>query len=261
MVRPVEARAKVAHGGRRRPAARHASDVVEGAPACHARCAGAGSRSGPGIDAMRDRRPGRKGEAAAARREPLPPPSAQGPSLFRVLAARRSCREFAHRSLTDLEVGSLLWAGQGITSPQGFRAAPSAGALHPLTLTLVDSHGVWRYQPDGHALVLIRVGDRRRQLAAAALGQEAVAEAPASIVVTANPAVLRPRYRGRAERYCILEAGHVAQNVLLEATALGLAGVPIGAFDDPAVLAAVDLGPEHLALYVVSVGAARSDGT
>lgn len=40
-----------------------------------------------------------------------------------------------------------------------------------------------------------------------------------------------------------------------------LVGVPIGAFDDPAVLAAVDLGPEHLALYVVPVGAARSDGT
>jgi SagB-type dehydrogenase family enzyme len=130
-----------------------------------------------------------------------------------------------------------------------------------MTLTLVDTRGVWRYQPDGHALVLVRVGDRRRQLAAAALGEEAVAEAPAAIVVTANPAVLGPRYRERAERYCILEGGHVAQNVLLEATALGLASVPIGAFEDSAVLAAVDLGPEHLALYILPVGAPRSDGT
>jgi len=163
---------------------------------------------------MRDRSPVREGGAAATRREPLQPPSAEGPSLPRVLAARRSCREFARRRLTDLEAGSLLWAGQGVTSPQGFRAAPSAGGLHPLTLTLVDGRGVWRYQPDGHVLVLVRVGDKRRQLAAAALGQEAVAEAPASIVVTANSAVLGPHYRERAERYCILEAGHVAQNVV-----------------------------------------------
>jgi SagB-type dehydrogenase family enzyme len=189
---------------------------------------------------------------------PLSRPAMEGPPLARVLAARRSCREFAGRELTEVETSSLLWAGQGITSPEGFRAAPSAGALYPTTLTLVDHRGLWRYLPDRHALEKVREGDRRPRLAAAALGQEAVAEAPATIVVTAEPSVLAERYRSRAERYCLLEAGHVVQNVLLQAAALGLAGVPVGAFDDGDVLEVVELGRDHLALYLVPVGAPRA---
>lgn len=61
----------------------------------------------------------------------------------------------------------------------------------------------------------------------------------------------------RRERYCLLEAGHVVQNVLLQAAALGLAGVPVGAFDDGDVLEVVELGGDHLALYLVPVGAPR----
>lgn len=65
---------------------------------------------------------------------------------------RHSRREFGPRELTASEVGALLWAGQGITSEEGGRAAPSAGALHPVTLTAIDARGVWRYIPEDHAL-------------------------------------------------------------------------------------------------------------
>jgi SagB-type dehydrogenase family enzyme len=99
------------------------------------------------------------------------------------------------------------------------------------------------------------------RLATAALGQECVAEAPLTIAVTARPSQLSPRYGKRAERYCMLEAGHVVQSVLLMATALGLAAVPVAAFDDEAVLAVLGLRAEHLALYLVPVGAPRAGGS
>jgi len=185
----------------------------------------------------------------------LPIPATNEGSLAHLIAGRRARREFGPRPLTGVEIGLLLWAGQGITGPDGGRAAPSAGALYPVTLTLVDARGVWRYHAREHALEIACAGDCRSPLAAAAFSQEFIAKAPITIAVSARPAVLEPRYAGRAERYCVLEAGHVAQNVLLMATELGLASVPVGAFDDVAVLPTLKLGAEHLPLYLLPVGA------
>ena len=83
-------------------------------------------------------------------------------------------------------------------------------------------------------------------------------EAPATVVVTADTAILAARYRARSTRYCVLEAGHVAQNILLEAVALGLGALPVGAFDDDAVRTIVKLPTQHLVLYLVPVGEPRS---
>ncbi len=195
---------------------------------------------------------------SAGRLWPLPMPDPDSAPLARVLAARRSCRQLAGRALSEAEIGSLAWAALGVTSREGGRAAPSAGALYPVTLTVVEELATWRYLPSAHALAPVRAGDARPRLAAAALGQECVASAAMVVGITARPAVLEARYGGRAERYCALEAGHVAQNVLLMATALGLAAVPVAAFDDDAVLAVLELGREHLPLYLVPVGAPAS---
>src|SRR5512139_3902364 len=144
--------------------------------------------------------------AAAVRVQALPRPDLRGTPLHEVIAKRRSRREFGRRELTAAEIGALLWAGQGITSAEGGRAAPSAGALYPVTLSVVDARGVWRYVPEQHALSPAVTGDRRARLAAAALGQEQIAEAPLTIAVTARPSVLQGRYGVRAECYCGLEA-------------------------------------------------------
>jgi len=177
-----------------------------------------------------------------------------GPALAAVLAARRSTRVFAHRSLGDTELGQLLWAAQGASD--GHRTAPSAGALYPITVRVADAHAVWRYVPDGHRVVPESAGDRRAQLAAASFGQDAVRTAPAVIAITATIAITARKYGVRAERYATLEAGHVAQNVLLQATALGLGAVPIGAFDDDAVRRALAVPGTETPLYLVPVGAA-----
>ncbi|UCE27613.1 MAG: SagB/ThcOx family dehydrogenase [Candidatus Coatesbacteria bacterium] len=178
-----------------------------------------------------------------------------GPPIFDVMAARRSVRSFADTPLTEDELARLLWAGQGITDPvRGYKAVPSAGALYPITLYLCDASGVGRYEPETETLAVISESDLRDELETAAMGQSAVGDAPAVVVIVAKPAVTAAKYGGRAERYCTLEAGHVAQNILLAAFALGLSGVTIGAFDDDSVRSLLDLDEEYLPLYIIPLG-------
>lgn len=185
----------------------------------------------------------------------LPSPRATGDlSLEEALAARRSIREFTDERLTREELSQLLWAAQGLTASWGGRTAPSAGALYPLEAFLVTPEGLYHYLPDGHRIALIAADDRRAALARAALGQEAVAGAPAVLVLAGVYERAAEKYGDRAERYVHLEAGHAAQNVLLQAVALGLGAVPIGAFDDRAVREVLGLPSDHAPLYLIPVG-------
>jgi SagB-type dehydrogenase family enzyme len=96
--------------------------------------------------------------------------------------------------------------------------------------------------------------DVRAELMAAAGGQEAIAQAPLVVAVVAVPARTAARYGERTERYVDLEAGHTAQNMLLQAVALGLVAVPVGAFDDDAVTDTLALPPGHEPRYLLAVG-------
>lgn len=205
-----------------------------------------------GLACHRDVARARAGEAELA----LPPPhTSGGVALDDALARRRSRRALGGAALTDAELGQLLWAAQGVTDrEQGLRAAPSAGALYPLVVYVVTGAGVQRYEPATHGLRFVARVDRRDALSKAAHGQAVVGGAPASLVVVGIVARTRAKYGARAERFVTLEAGHAVQNVLLEATALGLGAVPIGAFDDDAVRAVVEESADALPLYVVPLG-------
>ena len=196
-------------------------------------------------------------ERAPERTELLPPLGDAGTmTLEEALRRRRSVRTFSPRALTSAEIGRLLWSAQGITdAASGGRAAPSAGAIHPLEVLVVTPEGVFRYAPSRHALERRISGDPRAALARAALGQEAVRGAAASIVLAGNIGKTATKYGARAERFVLLEAGHAAQNVLLEAVALGLDAVPIGAFTDADVVQAVGLRADEAPLYILAVGA------
>lgn len=177
-------------------------------------------------------------------------------TLDSALARRRSVRSFASRALTPHEIGRLLWAAQGVTNKSSNgRTAPSAGALYPLEVYAVLPDGVFRYAPERHALERVGSGDRRGALARAAWGQDAVRRAPIDIVVAGVTERTARKYGARAERYVLLEAGHAAQNVLLEAVALGLGAVPIGAFDDGDAARVVGLAQGERALCILPVGA------
>ena len=217
---------------------------------------GAAACTGPEMDATRTSATAPVGaEEVTAEVLELPAPHPRSDLSFEeVLAARRSVREFSDEPLTNQDLSQLLWAAQGMTAPWGGRTAPSAGALYPLEVYLVTPEGLYHYLPDGHRLETLADEDRRPALARAALGQEAVADAPAVVILTAVYARTSQKYGDRAERYVHLEAGHAAQNVLLQAVSLGLGAVPIGAFEDRAVQEALGLPSDHEPLYLIPVG-------
>jgi len=185
----------------------------------------------------------------------LPEPRLQGAlSLEETLARRRSVRNFTGEELTLEEISQLLWAAQGITAGWGGRTAPSAGALYPLEVYVATPSGLYHYVPQGHQVIIESQDDLRLKLWEVALKQDAIREAPAVFVVTAVYERTAKKYGGRAERYVKLEAGHACQNVLLQAVALDLGAVPIGAFYDDQVQAVLSLPPDHEPLYLIPVG-------
>jgi len=186
----------------------------------------------------------------------MPEPRVEGPvSLEEAVAARRSIRSYDGTPLEAAEVSQLLWAAQGVTEAGGRgRAAPSAGGTYPLELYLATADGLARYLPEGHRLALLGGVDLRSELAAATGGQQWVADAAVVVVIAAVFERTAGRYGERAERYVYLEAGHAAQNLLLQATALGLGAVPVGAFRDADVAHLLSLPGDHIPVYLIAVG-------
>lgn len=186
----------------------------------------------------------------------LPRPRPRGElSLEEALARRRSVREFLSRPLTREEISQLVWAAQGITDGEGDRTAPSAGALFPLELYLTTAEGTFHYRPSGHRLRRLGKRDVRRPLCRAALSQEWVRDAPATFAIAAvYSRTVRKYGKTWSPLYVHLEAGHAAQNLLLQAVALDLGAVVVGAFDDDEVQRLLGLPPSHEPLYLIPVG-------
>lgn len=200
------------------------------------------------------------GTGAAAPGVSLPPPPKAGAmSLEEALVHRRSVRAFLPGSLTLDEISRLAWAAQGTTEP-GRRTAPSAGATYPLEIYLVVgdvenlSAGVYHYRPVGHRLEALADGqDIRAHLAAASNDQEWVHQAAMVVVITAVFERTTTRYGSRGERYVHMESGHAAQNLLLQAAAMGLGATPVGAFNDTDVSRLLHLPASAKPLYLIPV--------
>jgi len=188
-------------------------------------------------------------------------------SVEEALARRRSIREYADEPLTIDQVMQLLWAAQGITNADyGFRTAPSAGGTYPLEIYLVTrpsgvvglESGIYRYEPRNHTLIRIVGGDFSAQLMAAALDQEWVGAAPISFVITTILERTTSKYGERGVRYVWQETGHAAQNMYLQAVALGLGNVVVGGFHDNEVQRILQLSDFEKPAYVIPVGVLRA---
>lgn len=148
----------------------------------------------------------------------------------------------------------ILWAAQGVTEiNMGLRTAPSAVALYPLELFVVKGDGLFNYIPEGHKLKKLSSSDLRSELMKASLFQKSISEAPVDIVITAIYERTTVKYGDRGIRYVHMEAGHACQNILLEATALGLVTVSIGAFSDTDVQKVLNLPEDCVPLYIIPV--------
>jgi len=192
----------------------------------------------------------------------LPVPAIEGKvSVEEAIKKRRSRRNFKDKALNLSQISQILWSAQGITEEKGYkRAAPSAGALYPLEIYLVVKKvekletGVYHYNPANHSVDLLLRGNYQTSLARACLGQMFIADAPISIVITAQYKRTTGKYGERGIRYVHIEVGHVGQNICLQATALGLGTVPVGAFRDEQVSKVLNLPEEYKPLYVLPIG-------
>ena len=194
----------------------------------------------------------------------LPPPSQKGGvSLEEAIARRRSVRDFTPESISQLQLSQILWATQGISNTWGrYRTVPSAGATYPLEIFIACGRngveaiddGIYHYNIDRHSLTQHYKGDARPELARAALDQEFIYQAPVDIVICALYERTAMRYGARTERYVHMEVGHAGQNIYLQATALGLATVAIGAFYDEQVREVLRLDKPFKPLYIMPVG-------
>jgi SagB-type dehydrogenase family enzyme len=172
-------------------------------------------------------------------------------SIFR----RRSERSFLPNELTMDQLSQLLWAAQGITDKSwGFRAAPSAGSLFPLTIYVIKKDGIFKYVPDGHKLVQTSSEDVRPSLVRASLGQNFIGDAPAVFIVAGNFRIVEAKFGQRSYRYLNMEIGHAAENIQLQAVSLGLVSVPVGAFWDDVVAKTLDLPDTQDPFYIIPVG-------
>jgi len=197
----------------------------------------------------------------------LPNPHIKGRvSVEEAIFRRKSIRRYEKSTLTLEVLAQLLWSAQGITHGN-FRAVPSAGATYPLEIMVATGHqtvvgldaGVYHYDPNGHSLTLEKSSDIRQALSGAALGQQSVANAPAVLIVCAIFSRTAFRYGTRAQRYVNIEAGHVGQNVHLQAVTIGLGVVMIGAPDDEAVRELLGLDKAVKPLYIIPIGKPAGD--
>lgn len=185
----------------------------------------------------------------------LPTPRLSGAvSVEEAIATRRSSRSFGGRQLTWDQIGQLAWSAQGITGEdRRWRAAPSAGALHPLELYVLFSDSSYLYDPVTHSLRFHQAIDLS-EVAHAALKQQFLAQAACVFAFTGWVTRTAKVYGERARQFICIDLGHAAQNLLLQAAALGLAGTPVGAFDDAALRSALRLSHGDEPLYLVPIG-------
>jgi SagB-type dehydrogenase family enzyme len=173
---------------------------------------------------------------------PLPALELRRATLAEAIDARRSRREFAPNALALRDLAAVLHAAYGVTgaiegTPQTLRTVPSGGALYPLELYCA-SHRVeglglalHHYDPLRHGLEFVRLLDAPAGDDLTPYGA-ALSESAAVIAMSAVFWRSRFKYGARAYRFTLIEAGHVAQNILLAAAALGLSALPVGGFYD-----------------------------
>ena len=194
----------------------------------------------------------------------LPPPKTEGTvSVEQAIKQRRTVRAFMSQALDLNQLSQLLWAAHGITENSGFkRAAPSAGALYPMDVYVVVGQksvaqieaGVYHYEPKEHFLSLIAKSDLRDAVARVSLSQMWMAKAPLSLIITAEYKRVTVKYGERGVRYAMIEAGHMGQNLFLQAEALGLKAGIVGAFHDKGLIEVMNIPPSHEPLLIMPIG-------
>ncbi len=194
----------------------------------------------------------------------LPKPEYQGIPLEEAIGKRRSVRNYSRKPITMFQLSQLVFSAQGTTGKmygQPLRTTPSAGALYPFEIYVITNNvdtldqGIYHYGVLNHTLELVESGDFRKEITSAGLKQEMLGDSDVVFVLSAVFDRTRHKYGERGFRYVYIEAGHISQNIYLQAVSLGLGSVSVGAFLDNEVnqLISVD-GQKEAVIYLHAVG-------
>jgi SagB-type dehydrogenase family enzyme len=187
-------------------------------------------------------------------------------TLAEALVERKSVRELVPRTFTLAEVGTLLHYGYGSTRihdelQRPLRTVPSGGALYPLEIVFHASQieglapGLYQYNSAHHHLRQLREGSESQRLASTLVQPRFALESSLQIFITAIFERTTFKYRDRGYRFALIEAGHVAQNLNLVATAMRVGCINVGGFFDRAVDALLGIdGISHSTLYIMCMG-------
>lgn len=190
----------------------------------------------------------------------LPKPEVTtGMSVEEALAVRRSKRVYSEEPVTLSELSQMLWAGQGTTDDKNHRTAPSAREVYPHTLYVVVRNveglepGLYRYESATHTLSDLGIADAGERLAAAGV-QDNSQKAPVVIVLATAFAKAQAKFPDTAEAVSNLEAGHIGQNISLQAESLGLGTVVTAGFNSAAVAEKIGLDVNEYITYLIPFG-------
>ncbi|RQO45899.1 hypothetical protein DBV08_18725 [Rhodococcus sp. KBW08] len=199
---------------------------------------------------------------------PLPEPDSVSVDLMTIMQNRRSSEEFGAEPIPLGTISAILHLAYRVRMVDGWprRPVPSGGALYPLDLYVIAQNvegldpGLHHYDPFRHALTWIREVDNDK-LHLATLQPQMAQDCSAMLVVGGTFWRSRFKYGLRSLRFCLMEAGHVIQNVLLSATAYDLAARPIGGFLDDEFTEELQYdGVNEAPLYVALLGPRLSKG-
>jgi SagB-type dehydrogenase family enzyme len=185
----------------------------------------------------------------------LPQPVFEGTvSVEKALKERRSVRAYKAEPLAMSDVAQILWAAQGVSEPtKSLRTAPSAKGAYLLEVYLISGNvtglpaGLYKYQPGKHELARVTEGNVKEKLFAAA-SQPPIKNAPAVLVIAGYPK------KSTNPGWMYLEAGHAAENVYLQAGALGLGTVTMAGFKPDEVRKALSLPEDEQPIYIMPLG-------
>jgi SagB-type dehydrogenase family enzyme len=161
------------------------------------------------------------------------------------------------------DLGQLLWAAQGVNRPDGHRTAPSAMAAYPLELYVLVSRvrdlpaGIYHYKPAGHELETVSTGDRLTEFNTTASRAPWIADAAVVVLFVGAFDRAAGRFRDRAERFIAIEVGAAAQNLYLQAAALGLGTTYAASVQDSAAGQIFSLPSGQRQMGIMPVGRPR----
>ena len=196
------------------------------------------------------------------------------PAYTDLLDLRRSERVYLDAPVTQEQLAFMLWSTQGVQGFRGdtryasLRPVPSGGARHPFETYIAVRNvaglkpGLYHYLPfahEGEKKVTIQylgaIADYDETMAVMLAGQKWGVNASFVLFYTCVAYRAEWRYSSAAHRVVLIDLGHVGQNVMLSATALGLGSCCLAAYDSKLCdeVLGVD-GVEEFTVYVIPVG-------